>query len=127
MYSESVALLSSFGQSKTYCRGQPTCTRCAEVGHESTDCKAREKSECENLMPSFISLNYRGLRTQLDDFKSIISTYQSACVALQETFLKSTMTMQVRGYNCVRRDVLDGDASPTGGVGLFTRVPSISQ
>ncbi|GFV94055.1 RNase H domain-containing protein [Trichonephila clavipes] len=29
------------------------------------------------------------------------------------------MTMQVRGYNCVRRDV-DGDASPTGGVCLFT-------
>ncbi|GFY19094.1 putative RNA-directed DNA polymerase from transposon X-element [Trichonephila clavipes] len=27
--------------------------------------------------------------------------------------------MQVRGYNCVRRDV-DGDASPTGGVCLFT-------
>ncbi|GFS93551.1 putative RNA-directed DNA polymerase from transposon X-element [Trichonephila clavipes] len=42
-----------------------------------------------------------------------------ACVALQETFLKSTMTMQVRGYNCVRRDV-DGDTSPTGGVCLFT-------
>ncbi|GFU39056.1 hypothetical protein TNCV_5029141 [Trichonephila clavipes] len=31
----------------------------------------------------------------------------------------STMTMQVRGYNCVRRDV-DGDTSPTGGVCLFT-------
>ncbi|GFU96976.1 putative RNA-directed DNA polymerase from transposon X-element [Trichonephila clavipes] len=29
------------------------------------------------------------------------------------------MTMQVRGYNCVRRDV-DGDASPTGGACLFT-------
>ncbi|GFT76636.1 uncharacterized protein TNCV_3646451 [Trichonephila clavipes] len=27
--------------------------------------------------------------------------------------------MQVRGYNCVRRDV-DGDTSPTGGVCLFT-------
>ncbi|GFS77403.1 RNA-directed DNA polymerase from mobile element jockey [Trichonephila clavipes] len=29
------------------------------------------------------------------------------------------MTLRVRGYNCVRRDV-DGDASPTGGVCLFT-------
>ncbi|GFT64934.1 RNA-directed DNA polymerase from mobile element jockey [Trichonephila clavipes] len=27
--------------------------------------------------------------------------------------------MQVRGYNCVRREV-DGDTSPTGGVCLFT-------
>ncbi|GFT03575.1 probable RNA-directed DNA polymerase from transposon X-element [Trichonephila clavipes] len=70
-------------------------------------------------MTSFISWNCRGLRTRLADLKSIISTYQPACVALQETFLKSTMTVQVRGYNCVRRDV-DGDTSPTGGVCLFT-------
>ncbi|GFW02226.1 CCHC-type domain-containing protein [Trichonephila clavipes] len=63
-----------------------------------------------NLMTSFISWNCRDLRTRLADLKSIISTYQPACVALQETFLKSTMTMQVRGYNCVRRDV-DGDTS----------------
>ncbi|GFT31278.1 putative RNA-directed DNA polymerase from transposon X-element [Trichonephila clavipes] len=76
-------------------------------------------SKCEDLMTSFISWNCRGLRTRLADLKSIISTYQPACVALQETFLKSTMTMQVRGYNCVRRDV-DGDTSPTGGVCLFT-------
>ncbi|GFU00306.1 putative RNA-directed DNA polymerase from transposon X-element [Trichonephila clavipes] len=71
-------------------------------------------------MTSFISCNCRGLRSRLPDFKSIISTYQPACVALQETFLKSTMTMRVRGYNCVRLDV-DGDASPTGGVCIFTR------
>ncbi|GFX57760.1 RNA-directed DNA polymerase from mobile element jockey [Trichonephila clavipes] len=71
-------------------------------------------------MTSFISWNCRGLRTRrLDDLKSIISTYQPACVALQETFLKSTMTMQVRGYNCVRRDV-DGDTSPSESVCLFT-------
>ncbi|GFT35562.1 probable RNA-directed DNA polymerase from transposon X-element [Trichonephila clavipes] len=70
-------------------------------------------------MTSFISWNCRGLRIRLADLKSIISTYQPACVALQETFLKSTMTMQVRGYNCVRRDV-DGATSPTGGVCLFT-------
>ncbi|GFV23512.1 putative RNA-directed DNA polymerase from transposon X-element [Trichonephila clavipes] len=65
-------------------------------------------------MATFISCNCRGLRTRLDDLKSIISTYQ-----LQETFLKRTMAMRVRGYNCVRRDV-DGNASPTGGVCLFT-------
>ncbi|GFT02048.1 putative RNA-directed DNA polymerase from transposon X-element [Trichonephila clavipes] len=70
-------------------------------------------------MISFISWNYRGLRTRLDDLKSIFSTYEPASVALQETFLKSTMTMRVHGYNCVRRDV-DGDAFPTGGVCPFT-------
>ncbi|GFT75966.1 RNA-directed DNA polymerase from mobile element jockey [Trichonephila clavipes] len=68
---------------------------------------------------AFISWNCRGLRTRLDDLKPIISTYQPACVALQETFLKRTMTMRVRGYNCVRRDV-EGDTSPSGGVCLFT-------
>ncbi|GFX44794.1 RNA-directed DNA polymerase from mobile element jockey [Trichonephila clavipes] len=52
------------------------------------------------------------------DLKFIVSTYQPACAALQKTFLKSTMTMRVRGYNCVRRDV-NVNASPNGGVGLF--------
>ncbi|GFX38226.1 hypothetical protein TNCV_3838251 [Trichonephila clavipes] len=70
-------------------------------------------------VPSFISWNCRGLRSRLDDFKSIISTYQLAWPAFQETFLKSTMTMRVRGYNCVQRDI-DCDTSPTGGVCLFT-------
>ncbi|GFY31907.1 hypothetical protein TNCV_2620441 [Trichonephila clavipes] len=83
------------------------------------DSKLQTRSDCEEFMTSFISWNCRGLRTRLVDLKSIISTYQPACVALQETFLKSTMTMRVRGYNCVRRDV-DGDTSPTGGVCLFT-------
>ncbi|GFU07082.1 RNA-directed DNA polymerase from mobile element jockey [Trichonephila clavipes] len=35
------------------------------------------------FMTSFISWNCRGLRTRLADLKSIISTYQPACVALQ--------------------------------------------
>ncbi|GFW53329.1 RNA-directed DNA polymerase from mobile element jockey [Trichonephila clavipes] len=70
-------------------------------------------------MTSFISWICRGLRTRLDDYKSIVSTYQPVCVALREIFLKRTITMRVRGYNCVRRDV-DGKASPNGGVWLFT-------
>ncbi|GFX48785.1 putative RNA-directed DNA polymerase from transposon X-element [Trichonephila clavipes] len=45
--------------------------------------------------------------------------YPRASPHVKETFLKRTMTMRVRGYNCVRRDV-DGDASPTGDVCLFT-------
>ncbi|GFX73334.1 uncharacterized protein TNCV_4206841 [Trichonephila clavipes] len=31
-----------YEHSKTVCRGHPTCTRCAEVGHDSADCKAKE-------------------------------------------------------------------------------------
>ncbi|GFY06120.1 hypothetical protein TNCV_3107991 [Trichonephila clavipes] len=56
------------------------------------------RSKCEDFMTSFISWNCRGLRTRLADLKSIISTYQPACVALQETFPKSTMQC-MRGYN----------------------------
>ncbi|GFU64638.1 putative RNA-directed DNA polymerase from transposon X-element [Trichonephila clavipes] len=77
------------------------------------------KCKCGDFMTSFISWNCRGLRTRLDDLKSLLSTYKPACVALQETFLISPMTLQVRGYNCVRRDV-DGDTSPNGGACLFT-------
>ncbi|GBM86427.1 hypothetical protein AVEN_43387-1, partial [Araneus ventricosus] len=32
-----------FGHSKLACRGTLTCARCAEVGHDSTDCTAQEK------------------------------------------------------------------------------------
>ncbi|GFV72324.1 uncharacterized protein TNCV_637861 [Trichonephila clavipes] len=31
-----------FRHSKTTCRGQPTCARCVEVGHESTDVNSRK-------------------------------------------------------------------------------------
>ncbi|GFV78490.1 hypothetical protein TNCV_3478051 [Trichonephila clavipes] len=34
----------------------------------------RRRSECDTIMASFISWNCRGMRTRLDDLKSIIST-----------------------------------------------------
>ncbi|GFX63647.1 uncharacterized protein TNCV_2824331 [Trichonephila clavipes] len=30
-----------YGHSKNVCRGQPTCPRCGEVGHDSNDCGKR--------------------------------------------------------------------------------------
>ncbi|GFX25547.1 uncharacterized protein TNCV_1408131 [Trichonephila clavipes] len=42
-----------FGHSKTVCRGQPTCSRCAEVGHDSADCKMTG-TMCELQRRSFI-------------------------------------------------------------------------
>ncbi|GFV56728.1 uncharacterized protein TNCV_4689531 [Trichonephila clavipes] len=56
-------------------------------------------STCEDLMTSFISWNCRGLRTRLDDLKSLLSTHQPACVALQETFPEEYHDNRVRGYN----------------------------
>ncbi|GFV28370.1 hypothetical protein TNCV_422581 [Trichonephila clavipes] len=46
-------------------------------------------ASAKTSVTSFISWNCRGLRTRLTDLKSIITTYQPACVALQETFLTS--------------------------------------
>ncbi|GFX25494.1 uncharacterized protein TNCV_1407601 [Trichonephila clavipes] len=44
-----------FGHSlKTVCRGQPTCSRCAEVSHDSADCKANERCvNCKGDHSSF--------------------------------------------------------------------------
>ncbi|GFX25127.1 uncharacterized protein TNCV_2753021 [Trichonephila clavipes] len=42
-----------FGHSKV-CRGQPTCSRCAEVGHDSAECKAKERCvNCKGDHSSF--------------------------------------------------------------------------
>ncbi|GFT38615.1 hypothetical protein TNCV_4949161 [Trichonephila clavipes] len=32
-----------YGHSKNVCRGQPTCPRCGESGHESVDCTKKEQ------------------------------------------------------------------------------------
>ncbi|GFW25066.1 uncharacterized protein TNCV_3155691 [Trichonephila clavipes] len=43
-----------FRHSKIVCRGQPTCSRCAEVGHDSADCKAKERCvNCKGDHSSF--------------------------------------------------------------------------
>ncbi|GFX75688.1 uncharacterized protein TNCV_3575131 [Trichonephila clavipes] len=45
-----------FGHSKTVCRGQPTYSRCAEVGHNSAECKANEQCvNCKGDHSSFSS------------------------------------------------------------------------
>ncbi|GFW95758.1 uncharacterized protein TNCV_19891 [Trichonephila clavipes] len=43
-----------FEHSKTVCRGQPTCSRCAEVGHDSADCKG-DHSSLSRSCPTWIS------------------------------------------------------------------------
>ncbi|GFT13430.1 uncharacterized protein TNCV_3200611 [Trichonephila clavipes] len=43
-----------FDIQKQSCRGQPTCSRCAEVGHDSADCKAKERCvNCKGDHSSF--------------------------------------------------------------------------
>ncbi|GFX96293.1 uncharacterized protein TNCV_2291811 [Trichonephila clavipes] len=55
-YIESAAMLSNpeIWCSKTVCRGQSPCSRCAEVGHDSADCKAKERCvNCKGDHSSF--------------------------------------------------------------------------
>ncbi|GFX13824.1 proclotting enzyme [Trichonephila clavipes] len=68
--------------------------------------------------------NLKTARSHTDDVKVIIRQYQSICVALQETFLKSCHTIKIRRYGCVRKDT-EGP-SVSGGVCIFTSldVPS---
>ncbi|GFU13641.1 putative RNA-directed DNA polymerase from transposon X-element [Trichonephila clavipes] len=201
-----------YGHSKNVCWGQPTCTRCGELGHDSADCTKKEQClNCKGEHPATAvkikeNISYPEARRVLlsrrpvsgksyvsaarkstpdkciqCDYKKDNSSdsatptnpesdspkkpkSRKACQRDQrptlaripkkisrdfhrkieqdtltgdcseedealmdtqsgpstsssgggETFLKRTMTMRVRGYNCVRRDV-DGDASPTGG------------
>ncbi|GBN20958.1 hypothetical protein AVEN_177596-1 [Araneus ventricosus] len=66
-----------------------------------------------------ISWNCRGYRSRIDDIKSMINKYQPVCIGLQETFLKSTVSTKVRGYNCTRKDVAT-EISSSGGVCILT-------
>ncbi|GFV81729.1 uncharacterized protein TNCV_1703841 [Trichonephila clavipes] len=51
-----------FGHSKLTCRGQATCARCSEVGHDSPDCKAREKCvNCKGEHTSYLDRAQTGL------------------------------------------------------------------
>ncbi|GFX26030.1 probable RNA-directed DNA polymerase from transposon X-element [Trichonephila clavipes] len=55
----------------------------------------------------------------IDDVKDIIRQYHPVCVALQETFLKSSHTTKIRRYGCVRKDT-EG-SSVSGGVCIFKK------
>ena len=46
-----------------------------------------------------IQWNCRGLRTNLDNLKVLITEYKPAVICLQETKLKSGITVNVRGYS----------------------------
>ncbi|GFW63675.1 CCHC-type domain-containing protein [Trichonephila clavipes] len=77
---------------------------------------------------SLISWNCRGYRSHTHDVKNIIRQNHPvcACIALQETFLKSCHKTKIRRYGCVRKDT-EGP-SVSGGVYIFTslEVPSSS-
>lgn len=66
------------------------------------------------MIASIISWNCRGFRSHTADIKDIVSTFHPACVALQETFLKSHAPAKIRGFSCFRKDVTDTAVS--GGV-----------
>ncbi|GBN57650.1 putative RNA-directed DNA polymerase from transposon X-element, partial [Araneus ventricosus] len=70
-------------------------------------------------MGTFVSWNCHGIRSKLQDIKTIFNTFHPVCIGLQETFLKSTVPLKLRGYNCVRRDS-DTGVTSSGGVCSLT-------
>ncbi|GFY31976.1 uncharacterized protein TNCV_2621131 [Trichonephila clavipes] len=43
-----------YGHSKNVCRGQPTCPRCGESGHDSVDCTKKEQClNCKGDHPAY--------------------------------------------------------------------------
>ncbi|GBO35392.1 hypothetical protein AVEN_76435-1, partial [Araneus ventricosus] len=70
-------------------------------------------------MSTLLSWNCRGVRNKVQDLKALLNFSQHVCVALQETFLKSNLNFNLRGANCVRKDV-DSVTTPSGGVCILT-------
>ncbi|GBN09355.1 hypothetical protein AVEN_156314-1 [Araneus ventricosus] len=71
------------------------------------------------LMGTFLSWNCRGIRSKLQDLKSLINIFNPVCIGLQETFLWSNNPLKLRGYNSVRKDAPIG-SNHSGGVCILT-------
>ncbi|GBN11439.1 hypothetical protein AVEN_193274-1 [Araneus ventricosus] len=69
-----------FGHSKTSCRGTLTCARCAEVGHESTNCTRAEKCVHSKGEHTSFSRNCFAWKQE----KEIISTKIKKQISYQE-------------------------------------------
>ncbi|GFV88471.1 uncharacterized protein TNCV_1242841 [Trichonephila clavipes] len=52
-----------FGHSKTTCRGQPTCARCAEVGHDSADSRRIVSSRTPVSGISYAAITKKSTKT----------------------------------------------------------------
>ncbi|GBM48439.1 hypothetical protein AVEN_98981-1 [Araneus ventricosus] len=69
-------------------------------------------------MGTFLSWNFRGIRSKLQDLKGLINFFNPVCIGLQET-LSSNVPLKLRGYNSVRKDTVTG-SNHSGGVCILT-------
>ena len=57
-------------------------------------------------MANLLSWNIRGFMNKRDEIRDLISDHRPICFALQETHLKNTDKVIIRGYSSFRRDFL---------------------
>lgn len=76
-------------------------------------------------MALLLSWNCRGLRNKVDEIKHLISDHHPVCIALQETFMHSTHTCKIRGYNYTQK-TCHSSGRASGGVAFLisNRIPS---
>ena len=65
-------------------------------------------------MTNFISWNCRGFKNKRDEVKDIISDHHPICFVLQETHLKNTDKVTIRGYSTFRKDFHSSDRATDG-------------
>ena len=69
-------------------------------------------------MTNFISWNCRGCINKWDEIPDLISDHRPICFALQETHLKETDKVKIRGYSTFRKDS-HSSTRASGGVALL--------
>ncbi|GBN35904.1 putative RNA-directed DNA polymerase from transposon X-element [Araneus ventricosus] len=67
---------------------------------------------------NFLSWNCHGVRSHIDDIKSILNKYQAVCLGLQEIYLSPVDTVKIKFYNIIRKDYTQG-ARASGGAALL--------
>jgi len=67
---------------------------------------------------SFIQWNCRGLRPNFDELSLLIQKHNPIAVSLQETFLKETDIINIRGFN-LYHNFLETDNRASGGVSII--------
>lgn len=67
---------------------------------------------------ALVSWNCHGFKQHVSELRDLVNTYHPACIAVQETFLRSSQTAKLRRYSTFRNDN-DGGERVSGGVALF--------
>ncbi|GFT11953.1 uncharacterized protein TNCV_192361, partial [Trichonephila clavipes] len=119
---------------KTVCRGQPTCSRCAEVGHDSADCKAKER--CVNCKGDHSSFS-RSCPTWLLEKeitalkiknKNFVSGGSACCIVTHRQLLEKAMRRRPANLSRIHSHSSRREYGPTSATARLPRgSPSLGE